>query len=950
MMMPIDPEERVFSLSDLARLFRQKKRSLLHAGLILGLLGMAMAFSRPPHYQAVATFRDRAEKKEADGLIRDVLASMGGSTESPQIVAIMKSNQVLKPLVSRLGLQVHVAQQSWLERKCFRIWNTVRAEWGGQISNVASFRFSDVGYEGEKPLSFDLVFIDSEQFEIRLRQKKYQGRIGQSIDIEKALFSISAFPKSARTGVSYFVTISPWRETVASLRKNFVISAQKQNKTIYELKLNFPDRFLGAYILNEWMEQYRRYLKEDHDRIAQQQLSYLEERQDQVFHTLGKEFDEYVGYLQRNVEGKGFVSVKQETQALLKPYQDLFFQSFRDDVEIDRLSMNHESLAASAAMEKSPVGESIQRIRNHIQELESQRDLISSAIYFRPQKVSLHAGGGDEKQLQLVRNDLIKVKSALDDLEKNEGLPLQLELFHDPDLVVQSWAKRLNEPGEARGDLVLYLQNLVHLFSVREKILQDRQMHFQKPDVELDGIDLETAKKLLVETSSRLDASNAAIQHYRHLHDQIQKPSFEVSSLSAVLKDPVSQQLLSSAAKLHLEMEDENSYSEKESERNRRENTLQRKILQNHLQQLIVVEEINQSIFQDKILSLQKIGLDCINRQICVENEQIAFLSRQRKEALIREKQLLEKKMQEFRSKMNDLPDKWRKENLLKLKTELGIKIMQSVAQLVESKTIGEHLHHVESKPLDLAYPPISPESPHILLFFITGCFLGVFGAFAGLFLKTLYRGFPAGKETLLALRYPLAGVLSPRVEQSAIDDLELRDLEPLRKILLMLDEDPQRRILGIIGGNGPSFSNVLAQLIAKGKKKVLIISSNFENPSIHPGLLQVCNGDLTTSPIQTLRGYDYLSNGGQTRFGAELIRSNAFSELLKKLSTLYDYILVENHSFLDSAESLSILSVSQTAIVTVTKEPIELLTPFAQWAYHEKKCRLMFLVANSSS
>ncbi len=61
-----------------------------------------------------------------------------------------------------------------------------------------------------------------------------------------------------------------------------------------------------------------------------------------------------------------------------------------------------------------------------------------------------------------------------------------------------------------------------------------------------------------------------------------------------------------------------------------------------------------------------------------------------------------------------------------------------------------------------------------------------------------------------------------------------------------------------------------------------------------------------------------------------------------------YDVVFLLFRSPLDSAQSVAALSLCDKAIVTATIESTDLLTPFANWAYHEDKYRLAFIHAPS--
>src|SRR5262249_16942595 len=152
----------------------------------------------------------------------------------------------------------------------------------------------------------------------------------------------------------------------------------------------------------------------------------------------------------------------------------------------------------------------------------------------------------------------------------------------------------------------------------------------------------------------------------------------------------------------------------------------------------------------------------CISGQISVLQEQIFDLIKERKIAILAEKKLLEEKMADLRSQFPDLPERWRKEKWLDLKSQMGIKRVGALTDLVESKTISSHLHHVESKPLDMAALPAIPSHPGIFFKVAIMAFLAGLIAFAHSFFKTVLSGFPTSIEKLRAMRYPLSGAISP--------------------------------------------------------------------------------------------------------------------------------------------------------------------------------------------
>ena len=112
----------------------------------------------------------------------------------------MKSYQVLKPLIVRMGLQARVAETGSVRRGWIRVCDKISAELRRPLDDPDSFRFSDVEFEGEKPLDLRLRFFDPERFEIRENKKKFLGRVGEKIKAANLCFTIAHVPNHLKTG------------------------------------------------------------------------------------------------------------------------------------------------------------------------------------------------------------------------------------------------------------------------------------------------------------------------------------------------------------------------------------------------------------------------------------------------------------------------------------------------------------------------------------------------------------------------------------------------------------------------------------------------------------------------------------------------------------------------------------------------------------------------------
>jgi uncharacterized protein involved in exopolysaccharide biosynthesis len=934
----IDPEERVFTLSDVKRLYMAQRRRLMKWALLGAILTFLLLGIRSPKYKITATFKEGVEKAEGSGALKELMGL--ASSSQPQAASFMRSFQVLKPLVQKMGLQVSPTRAGWIAPKVWkRYCDNLRATKEMPLADLDPFRFEDVIYEGEKTVCFGIKFINPDHFIIQSSDQKSEmgrGVLGAEVHLPEfqVQFTLVKAPSSLKTGTVYPFTIGNWIKAAQSIRDDLQIVANKSNKSIYDLAFFSRDRHLGQCLLNELMHQYQCYLKREHDALAEEQLTYLEGKQEQLYGKLDLLLKENVDYLAKNIEESGFVSFDREGESLLFPYQEMQQKSLAIDVELARLAEIEKEGRPISCMANGPCPNGTQQILQKIQELKQERDLLELSLGpFSEQSLAMR-----RDDLKEIRNQRLAVEKLIQEVERggeisscdlNRGLCL--------------WAASVEDP-EEREDFAEYLENYAHLLSVREKMLQERFFSGEQVSSELEGIDLNTARQLFVEYNTKLDTALASMRYYEHLKKGIYLPHFELSSLSSVLIDPLSKQLIAEASQASLRLKEEKYCSSKEGERCAEQLALHKRILSDHLEQLFKVEELNATAIREKMASLQNIRLDCINQQLSVLREQARGTAKEQQKALTQEKKLLEKKMRELRILAAPLAEKWRLGQWLGIKTGIVTKMMQAITEIVESKTISHQLHHVESKPLDTAILPPFPENPHLYLMSFLGAFCFAFGSFFLSFIRQILKGFPTTLEKLQALRLPVLGSLSAFCDGPSVETPNGSDLEALRRLALFAKGG---KVIGLLGGRGPDYSFALGENLARTSIKSIVLRCDFLSKfrkEDGPGLLQIWKGEVGELPIRKGKGFDYITAGGYTPFGTEILQSQRFAQLIEMLKKNYDHIFLLCRTPLSSAESTAALHLCDQAVVTVSGEQTEELTPFISWAYDEDRCRLTFM------
>ncbi len=907
----LDPEERIFTFSDVRRLAKALRKKLCLIAFVCAALVFSVQLLRAPKYLAEATFKEGTEKNEEGGL-KELLNGFGVSPQQPQAVVLMKSHQVLKPLVEKFGLQATVKRSGFLSKLLRRVSNNWKAERESPLPECDWFVFRNVQCNIEHKQTYSLRFTTPNTFEVLDKKTPIAtGTVGIPVHFHDLSFTCLKTPSQLKLNRPYPLTISPWVDAVANLKQSLQITSHKTNKSIYDLSLTHPDRFASAQLLNGLMEEYQNYLKKEHETATATQLSYLEKRQAAIYQQMGVMFDEHAAYLKNALQGNGFIGLDEGMDNFLLKHEEMRGKILNIDMELAQLEQEQTSGISLAPTEFS---KTLFATLESKRTLEQERNLLELALHDKLPPVPM----------ETVFQELSAVRMQKQEVKQQLGSAELLSSF--------AWAK----PFATRPEMKTYLNQQIRLLDLKEKMLQERFSHPSSSKSEFQGITLENARLLHTKYTDLLHEAEIATRRFDHLKHELENAGLELASLTSFLPDPFSQEIIKQASKTAHLLQDKTHQTEKDAERWSKELAFQKRVLSQHLEQLRSVEQLNADVTREKLIALQQTSLDCIHQQLSVAQEKCVELVAQRKCALHEEKQLLAKKMEELRDVAKDLPERWKLEHWLELKTVLGSKIMTAMTELVESKTISQHLHQVGSKPLDLAVVPFLPQKPGLFRLSLLSAFAATFLFFFGSLIRNILRGFPLSSEKLQALRYPFHGSLG--------DDVR----ETVRKVALFLEPKGVRKIAALLGGRGPNYSRDLAQTLSRCGHKVLLVECDFNTPCPEvnrPGLLQWLQNEVTEIPFRTNELFHRIPAGGFSPDTVELLRSKRFAELLSGL-TQYDLVLLWVKTPLDSVEATAALSLVDQAVVTVSNEQTETLTPFIQWAYHEDMCRLTCVTA----
>ncbi|NGX37228.1 MAG: hypothetical protein K1000chlam2_00382 [Chlamydiae bacterium] len=296
---------------------------------------------------------------------------------------------------------------------------------------------------------------------------------------------------------------------------------------------------------------------------------------------------------------------------------------------------------------------------------------------------------------------------------------------------------------------------------------------------EFDGMNLEMANRLHGEYVHERDQLSLKIKQLDALCQDM-----ELSALSSVLIDEVSQKLIQRGTELSFQVADKEQRSGKELRLLNEELAMQKEFLREH---------INKKI-------------DFLHLQIDLVEAKMGGLGQTVMRLMDQEKDNIDQKITELESKMDGLPEKWRLESQLKLKKELILQIIEGLTQLSESKVINHHLFHIESKPLDAADAPLQMHPSH---FFLISSMGGIFGGvfyFIAILVVAAARGLPVSEEYLRDRGHKIMG--------------DLRDLpKTLQRIALEIQTGD---VVALIGG---AFQEKLAAVLEDSGKEACILA-----------------------------------------------------------------------------------------------------------------------------
>ncbi len=960
---PKKNDDFIITVSDLASLCRRAKKKMLIGILCFSALGLLYSLQQPVKYEAKASFREKNNAlpgMDSSAITGLIFSGNLNSTDSSSITT-MKSRTILETVAQNLGLQATI-KHGWSFPKVRAIKDNIITEYtliSGSLKPALKdpapiLSAKQINYLGEIPLSLKITFISNNTYEVfNQKEKVGEGRLNVPFQNKDFQFTLSDENEDLLDGQIFSLQLDPMYLTLKRMSGNLKIVADNDDSTLLKITYYNEDRHLACAVVNQLMIAFQDYLKGEQQRVTAEQITYLRSREEEASLKLKNLMESYGKKVSNDVFHLGFARAETALNFLTKQQLGLEKKTIGIDLALKRLEKAQERATGLEVANLVELEErSIQNILNTVRELKQESDSIELALRNSPIQNKEELKAAFIKQiydLEEIRLYADETQTLIASLEQGTFPPPPEKLFNNPHFVAKEWYDKLlrSRKTEAFEDnktqYINYLSNLDRYLQVQEKTISERLAHQQGLQLDFQGINLQTAKELYHHFSKELNQIESEIAERKFILKQMKEPDFEISSLSNVLKDPVSGRMIENASQIVLQLNDDRNRSEMEKDRLRKELAIKDKFLTLHLNQNLQILELNESLLREKIYSIQSTTLELIHQKISVLEKQLNDFLAAKTDALQQERQLLGQHRKIILGEMAKLPEKWIDEILIQQHLKINERMVEEITKLVESKNIAKNLEIVQSAPLDFAYPSVQPRSPKILLFVILGAFLGTFFMVSSILTKAIFRGIPVSKKNLELAKVHVAGTLS-----QDWDDLEV--LRRLNGYFASSSSQIKKSVL-FLQGKAPNYSKNLANLLSKQGSKVVMLSLDFNEKSEQgdgSGLLQYLEGKISSPKITQVNGLDLIASGGYSPYGYELAQNKLFDELISKLKMRYDWVIVTCSIGPDTAEAEGLIKHFDCTIVNVQDETLQDLNSIISIAKDEKSPHKISFVINS--
>jgi len=955
-----EQSEFLLTFEDLLGVVRKHKKLFLGNAIFFAVLALCYGLTKPVEYEAEATFKEK--NKSQSGFNNSLSAAffMMSDAADSNALAIMRSRALLEDLVKDQGLQGHIAKVVY--RFPLIPFDTIKNNLLTEYALLRflptpilkdpeeDFKFDGISYAGEVPIILSLKVLSDKTFAIYDASKKKvgEGEFGRPFKQDYYSFTLVQTQIAPVDHGEYELVLFPLELTAIRLSKAFKIEPDRQDKGLLKISYRNRNRQQAASHVNALMALYQKYIECEHETLCEKQIGYLIQRQKEMSKVLETMMQTYADVLASDLSSTGFATSEKAMDFLAGNQQELKRKLFATTLEMQRLDKVHQEGLRDQIISSVNHSDTLNKIAAEKRQLKQQADSLNLALRSDTgQTQEFQQSFVDQLQeLDRIKQTFQESQDALASLEAHEIPDKSRHLSNDSKYIFNAWHDRLTKAGEATGPLkeceahweecrsgfASYLTHLNHYLSVYQRNIEERLAHQQAPSKEFQGINLNIAKDLYISYNRDLSALESRTNQHEFILTQLDEPTFEISSLSTILNDPLGTEMISRISNLILSLKDQDNRSSKEQDRLHADLAIQKEFLKTHILQSMALQHLHQSFLKEKIRSLQSVTLSLIQEELSILDSQLKEYISNALDGLYKEKELIVSNLDDLRFEMASFPQKWAAEQLIYQQMEINKSLVEEVSKLVESKNIANNLEKLQSAPVDRAFSPIHPKSPYLVLLTLAGAVIGMVMGFIWILGRSIVNGIQVSKHLLIANGQDFSGTIS---SGHAFDGdfkkhpLLDADLSTLRRMTTFIETHviPGNPTCLLLEGKGPDYSAALASLLCRKGVKVLLMELRFDeaNPrGSAKGMLQYLEGEIERPAIVSFNGYEKIEAGGICRYANELISSRRFRQLLDAMIPRYDWVLVSSSASSTSAEAEKLLDLFPLAVVTAGDETIQ--------------------------
>lgn len=401
--------------------------------------------------------------------------------------------------------------------------------------------------------------------------------------------------------------------------------------------------------------------------------------------------------------------------------------------------------------------------------------------------------------------------------------------------------------------------------------------------VQTDSLTEGNVKTLLSQHQHSLDQLRLEKERYDYCLLKLQEPSFDSSSLSKIIADPILNARFEKIHTLHRNIIDKKNWTSKERDLFEEELTTEKTFLLAHLGNLKQGVVIQENTLSERVRSLQEILL-CL---------------------LWEREQSVRSTLDQMMRQATHFPKKWLVEQKIALHTKLQTEMIEGISKVIEAKNIDYHIDFISSTPLMLASAPSLPHHPHLLWGFMNGFWIGAFLSLGVFFAREIYLGPRASYHNLKNGGYWVGGLYTSNL-----------DLETVRRTIHQLEESDS--VVSLVTTVSSSFCDIFTSLLCNRQERVLAIDLRIPTKK---GLLNFLTGELEQPPIIQEVGRDVLYLGESLLGKVELLGSIAFKRLMEKFKRDYDRIVLISNASSQSVEVALLSKIGDKMIYGIGNE-----------------------------